>query len=163
VPRAGSASTWPERYGGGERSALERYVVLEELLSPPGPPWAPTGCAERQSALLLMKMSPELLAPRIVPGIVRGETYFCIGMSEPDSGSDLASIRTRAVRTRAGMGGQRPQGLDLGRTSHALHDRAGAHGHRRRAARHAGMSQLLIDMKTPGITIRPVSQPAGRA
>ena len=93
--------TWPRRYGGHERSALERYVVLEEMLAagaPVGAHWV----AERQSGPLLMRFAPDTLAPRIVPGIARGETYFCIGMSEPDSGSDLASIRTKAARTERG-------------------------------------------------------------
>src|SRR5216110_1987018 len=93
--------TWPRRYGGHERSALERYVVLEEMLAagaPVGAHWV----ADRQSGPLLMRFSPDVLAPRHVPRIVRGEAFFCIGMSEPDAGSDLASIRTRAVHSSDG-------------------------------------------------------------
>jgi acyl-CoA dehydrogenase len=92
--------TWPKAYGGHERSSLERYVVLEEMLAagaPVGAHWV----ADRQSGPLLMRFAPDTLAPRIVPLIARGEAFFCIGMSEPDSGSDLASIRTRAHRTAA--------------------------------------------------------------
>ena len=151
--------TWPQRYGGQARSPLERYVVLEELLSA-GAPVAAHWIAERQSALLLMKHSPDLLAPRIVPGIARGETYFCIGMSEPDSGSDLASIRTRAVRTDAGwvVNGRKVW------TSNAHHSpwmialvRTGSGGEQRQA----GLSQLLVDMASPGLEVRPILNQLG--
>ena len=151
--------TWPTRYGGRERSPLERYVVLEELLScgaPVGSHWI----AERQSALLLMRLSPEVLAPRIVPSIARGETYFCIGMSEPDSGSDLASIRTRAVRTDAGwvINGRKVWTSGAHRTHYMIAlVRTGTQGE----IRHAGLSQLLVDMKTPGLTVRPIINQLG--
>ena len=88
--------TWPARYGGLERSQLERYVVIEELLAA-GAPVAAHWTADRQSGPLLIRFAPETLAPKIVPGIVRGETWFCIGLSESDTGSDLASVRTRAT------------------------------------------------------------------
>jgi acyl-CoA dehydrogenase len=151
--------TWPKRYGGAERSSLERYVVLEEMLAagaPVGSHWV----ADRQSGPLLMRFSPDVLAPRYVPRIVRGEAFFCIGMSEPDSGSDLASIRTKAARTAQGW-------LINGRkvwTSRAHHAhcmivlvRTGERGENR----HAGLSQLLLDMKTPGITVRPIVNQLG--
>src|SRR6056300_852451 len=85
--------TWPKAYGGGERSFLERYVVTEELLAA----GAPVGChwiADRQSGPLLLKFGTEAQREFFLPQIVRGECFFSIGMSEPDSGSDLASIRT---------------------------------------------------------------------
>ena len=151
--------TWPERYGGRERSSLERYVVLEELLAfgaPVGAHWV----AERQSALLLMRLSPEVLAPRIVPLIARGECYFCIGMSEPDSGSDLASIRTRAVRSDAGwvINGRKVWTSGAHRAHYMIAlVRTGSGGE----TRHAGMSQLLVDMKTPGLTVRPIINQLG--
>jgi acyl-CoA dehydrogenase len=151
--------TWPKRYGGGERSSLQRYVVLEEMLAagaPVGAHWV----ADRQSGPLLMRFSPDVLAPRYVPSIVRGEAFFCIGMSEPDSGSDLASIRTKAVRTAEGW-------LINGRKvwtsrAHQAHYmivlvRTGERGDNR----HAGLSQLLLDMKTPGITVRPIINQIG--
>jgi len=151
--------TWPKRYGGQDRSPLERYVVLEELLSagaPVGAHWV----AERQSALLLMRLSPELLAPRIVPGIARGETFFCIGMSEPDSGSDLASIRTRAHRTDAGwvINGRKVWTSNAHRTHWMIAlVRTGSQGE----VRQAGLSQMLVDMKTPGLTVRPIINQLG--
>ncbi|MFO1195986.1 MAG: acyl-CoA dehydrogenase family protein [Burkholderiaceae bacterium] len=151
--------TWPRRYGGRERSSLERYVVLEELLAA-GAPVGAHWIAERQSALLLMKLSPELLAPRIVPLIAKGECFFCIGMSEPDSGSDLASIRTRAVKTDKGwvVNGRKvwTSGAHVAHYMIAL-VRTGTSGEQR----HAGMSQLMIDMKSPGITVRPIVNQLG--
>lgn len=147
--------TWPRSVGGGEYSALERYVVLEELLAA-GAPVQAHWIADRQSGPLLLRFAPETLAPRILPGVVRGETYFCIGMSEPDSGSDLASIRTKA---RPGDGGWVINGNKVWTT--------GAHRAHYMIAfvrtempeggdRHSGFSQFLIDMKSPGITVRPI-------
>jgi len=151
--------TWPRRYGGRERNPLERYVVLEELLAagaPVGAHWV----AERQSGPLLMRYAPDTLAPRIVPGIARGEVFFCIGLSEPDSGSDLASIRTRAVRGERGWtvngrkvwtsgAHQAHYMIALVRTGDAT------------AGRHGGLSQLLVDMATPGLTVRPILNQLG--
>ncbi|HEX6722884.1 MAG TPA: acyl-CoA dehydrogenase family protein [Burkholderiaceae bacterium] len=146
--------TWPRRYGGHERSSLERYVVLEEMLAagaPVGAHWV----ADRQSGPLLMRYSPDVLAPRYVPRIVRGEAYFCIGMSEPDSGSDLASIRTRAVRSSDGwvINGRK---VWTSRAHHAHHMIVLVRTGERGENRHAGLSQLLLDMDTPGITVRPL-------
>jgi acyl-CoA dehydrogenase len=151
--------TWPKRYGGHERSSLERYVVLEELLAagaPVGSHWV----ADRQSGPLLMRYAPETLAPRIVPQIVRGEAFFCIGMSEPDSGSDLASIRTKATRTDEGwlINGRKVWTSGAHRTHYMI---ALVRTSERGENRHAGMSQFLIDMKTPGMTIRPIISQLG--
>ncbi|HTP71610.1 MAG TPA: acyl-CoA dehydrogenase family protein [Burkholderiaceae bacterium] len=146
--------TWPKRYGGHERSSLERYVVLEEMLAagaPVGAHWV----ADRQSGPLLMRFSPEVLAPRLVPKIVRGEAFFCIGMSEPDSGSDLASIRTRAVRTADGWAiNGRKVWTSRAHQAHYMIVlvRTGERGENR----HSGLSQLLLPMDTPGITVRPI-------
>lgn len=151
--------TWPRRYGGHERSALERYVVLEELLAagaPVGAHWV----AERQSGPLLMRFAPDTLAPRIVPGIARGETYFCIGMSEPDSGSDLASIRTKAVRTDRGwvLNGRKVWTSGAHRAHFMI---ALVRSGEKTADRHGGLSQFLVDMATPGLTVRPILNQLG--
>lgn len=151
--------TWPRRYGGGERSMLERYVVLEELLAA-GAPVSAHWVADRQSGPLLMRYSPEVLAPELLPRIARGECHFCIGMSEPDSGSDLASIRTRAVRDGDGW---RISGRKVWTSAaHKAHYmialvRTAPPG----ADRHAGMSQFLVDMRSPGLTIRPIVNQLG--
>jgi acyl-CoA dehydrogenase len=151
--------TWPKQYGGHERSMLERYVVLEELLAagaPVGAHWV----ADRQSGPLLMRFAPDTLAPKIVPQIVRGEAFFCIGMSEPDSGSDLASIRTKATRTDGGwlINGRKVWTSGAHRAHYMI---ALVRTSERSENRHAGMSQFLIDMKTPGMTIRPIISQLG--
>src|SRR5207253_1011958 len=81
-----------------ERSALERYVVLEELLAA-GAPVAAHWIADRQSGPLLLRYGSEAQRERFLPAIARGEMYFCIGLSEPGSGSDLAAVRTRVTKT----------------------------------------------------------------
>lgn len=151
--------TWPKAFGGAERSSLERYVVLEELLAagaPVGAHWV----ADRQSGPLLMRLAPTTLAPRIVPRIARGEAFFCIGMSEPDSGSDLASIRTRATLASNGwvINGRKLWTSGAHRSHYMI---ALVRTGERSENRHAGMSQFLIEMNTPGITIRPIVNQIG--
>ena len=151
--------TWPQRYGGHERTSLERYVVLEEMLAagaPVGAHWV----ADRQSGPLLMRYAPETLAPRIVPRIARGEAFFCIGMSEPDSGSDLASIRSRADPHARGwvINGRKVWTSGAHRAHYMIVlVRTGD----KTDNRHAGMSQFLVDMQTPGLTVRPIINQLG--
>ena len=151
--------TWPARYGGHQRSMLERYVVLEEMLAagaPVGAHWV----ADRQSGPLLMRYAPDTLAPRIVPRIARGECFFCIGMSEPDSGSDLASIRTKAVHTPQGwvINGRKVWTSGAHRAHYMI---ALVRTGERSENRHGGMSQFLVDMQTPGLTVRPILNQLG--
>ncbi|MEZ7879803.1 MAG: acyl-CoA dehydrogenase family protein [Rhodospirillales bacterium] len=152
--------TWPKKYGGGERSALERYVMLEEILAA-GAPVAAHWIADRQSGPLLLNFGTEQQRQRFLPAITRGESYFCIGMSEPNSGSDLASIRTRGNHTKDGW---RINGSKIW-TSEAHHSTYMIALIRTQPQdpknRHAGLSQFLIDMETPGITIRPIQNMAG--
>ncbi|MBM3643792.1 MAG: acyl-CoA dehydrogenase [Alphaproteobacteria bacterium] len=152
--------TWPKKYGGQERSFLDRYVVTEELLAqgaPAGLHWV----ADRQSGPLLLRFGSEEQREAILPRITRGECYFCIGMSEPDSGSDLASVRTRAEPVPGGfrVNGTKVWTSGAHRTDYciALVRTSGQHGDRQR-----GLSQLLIDLKSPGISIRPIINLAGR-
>jgi len=146
--------TWPRRHGGAERSALERYVVLEELLAA-GAPVSTHWVAERQSGPLLMRHAPDTLAPRILPRITRGECCFAIGMSEPGAGSDLAAIRTRAAQVD---GGWRITGNKVWTSSaHAAHYMITlARTSEGAGQRHAGLSQLLVPMDAPGVRIQPV-------
>jgi len=152
---------WPKRYGGHERSALERYVVLEELLAA-GAPVAAHWIADRQSGPLLLRFGTEEQRQRFLPAIARGEQYFCIGFSEPDTGSDLAAVRTRARKV---AGGWRVDGTKLWTT---LADRAHVMIALVRTsgetdARRVGLSQLLIELASPGITVRPVLDLAGES
>lgn len=148
--------TYPKQYGGQERSALDRFVVVEELLAY-GAPIAAHWIAERQSGPTIIKHGNDALREELVPGIVRGETYFSIGMSEPDSGSDLASIRSTARRVD---GGWVINGTKVW-TSQAHNNQyfivlvrstpaAEANG------RHNGMSQFVLDLRSPGVQIRPI-------
>jgi acyl-CoA dehydrogenase len=151
--------TWPKRFGGHERSALERYVVLEELLAagaPVGAHWV----ADRQSGPLLMRYAPDTLAPKIVPCIARGEAFFCIGMSEPDVGSDLASVRTRGEHRGAhwAINGRKVWTSGAHRAHYMIAlVRTSPLG----ANRHEGLSQFLVDMQTPGLTVRPIVNQLG--
>src|SRR5258706_578503 len=151
--------TWPAEYGGHERSALDRFVVIEELLAA-GAPVSAHWIADRQTGPLLLRFGTERQRDRHLPAICRGESYFCIGMSEPNSGSDLASIRTRAVRQGDG-------GLLNGHklwTTNAHYSQfmiALVRTGEKTAARHEGMSQFVIDLRAPGVTVRPVRDLAG--
>src|SRR3990172_8913918 len=87
--------TWPREYGGHERSSLERFVVTEELLAA-GAPVRAHWMADRQFGPLLLNVGSEEQKRRYLPAIAAGECFFCYGLSESDSGSDLASIRTKA-------------------------------------------------------------------
>jgi alkylation response protein AidB-like acyl-CoA dehydrogenase len=153
--------TWPKAYGGGERSFLERYVVIEELLAhraPSGAHWV----ADRQSGHLILKYGTEAQKRDIIPRIIAGDCYFCIGLSEPDSGSDLASVRTRADPVDGGfkVNGTKvwTSGAHLSHYCIALVRTSGQHGDR-----HKGLSQILVDLKnTPGVSIRPILNLAGK-
>ncbi len=154
--------TWPKQYGGHERSAYERYVIVEETLAA-GAPVGAHWIADRQSGPSIIKYGTEEQRACFLPRIASGELAFCIGMSEPDSGSDLAATRTRAIRDGDTY---RITGTKLW-TSFAheadwviLFCRTGSGGP---ADRQAGTSQFLIDLKnTPGLTIRPIIDLAGQ-
>lgn len=150
---------FPKRYGGHERSQLERYVVIEELLAA-GAPVAAHWVADRQSAHNILHHASESMRSKWLPRIFRGEAFCVIGMSEPNSGSDLASVRTRGTRVEGGwtINGQKiwtSQAhvahimIVLVRTSDAGADR------------HSGLSQFVIDMGTPGLRVRPIADLTG--
>ncbi len=154
--------TLPKAYGGHERSALERYVVVEETLAA-GAPVGFHWIADRQSGPVVLRYGTEEQKQKILPAICHGEISFCIGMSEPNSGSDLASVRTKAERVDDGW---RVNGTKIWTTNAHRADymiallRTG----NTTASKHEGLSQFLIDLhNTPGITPRPIRDLAGRA
>lgn len=153
---------WSKQYGGHERSALERYVVLEELLAagaPVGAHWV----ADRQSGPLLLRFGTEQQKRDILPRIARGELRFCIGMSEPDSGSDLASIRSRATETADGWSLNGTKIWTSG-AYHADYMIALLRTDVNPENRHAGVSQFLIDLNAArgkGLEIRPIRNQLG--
>jgi hypothetical protein len=150
--------TWPKRYGGHERSAFERYVVVEELLAA-GAPVGAHWIADRQSGPLILRFGTEEQKMRVVPRIAAGECFVCIGMSEPDVGSDLASVRTTAVPDGDGF---RVNGTKLWTTAaHIAHYMILFCRTGESTERHGNVSQFLVDLKTPGITIRPIHDISG--
>lgn len=152
--------TWPKRYGGHERSALERYVVLEEMLAA-GAPINAHYIAERQSGPLILRYGTEAQRMALLPRIAAGECYVCIGMSEPGSGSDLASVQTRATQTAEGF---RLNGRKIW-TSYVQHCHYILAICRTRPAsegdRSSGLSQFLVDVNTPGVSYSPIINLAG--
>src|ERR1044072_2668217 len=87
--------TWPKKYGGRERSFLERYVLREEFRVT-NPAAGLDFPADRQSGPTIIKYGSEKIKADVLPRIVKGEVQFCIGMSEPGSGSDLFAAKTKA-------------------------------------------------------------------
>jgi hypothetical protein len=154
--------TWPKRYGGHERSYLERYVVTEEFRVANAPANLHF-VADRQSGPILLKYAPEHIKQDILPRICRGELCFAIGMSEPGSGSDLFAAKTKATKVD---GGWRINGSKIWTTSAQVADfmlalfRTSPPTEDNR--RH-GLTQFLVDMKTPGITVNPIKQMTGKA
>ncbi|MBO0676689.1 acyl-CoA dehydrogenase family protein [Mycolicibacterium sp. S2-37] len=147
--------TVPVEFGGHGRSHLERFVVTEELLAA-GAPVAAHWIADRQIVPSLLKYGKAEQKSAFLPPIVRGECFFGIGMSEPDSGSDLASVRTRAARV---AGGWSLTGTKVW-TSGAHHAHAFIALARTAPVdpsdRHAGLSQFIVDLRGPGVDVRPI-------
>lgn len=145
--------TWPRRYGGAERSHLDRLVVTEELLRS-GAPVAGHWMGDRQIGPAVLRYGSDELKEEILPPIVRSETVFCLGMSEPEAGSDLAAVRTRAKRVD---GGWRLDGHKIW-TSHA-HHATHAYVLARTdpdAPKHFGLTEFLVDMDADGVEVSPI-------
>jgi alkylation response protein AidB-like acyl-CoA dehydrogenase len=153
--------SFPQKYGGQERSALERYVVTEELLAA-GAPVAAHWIADRQSGSQILRFGSEEQKQEIIPKITAGECFFAIGMSEPDSGSDLASVKTKATKHENGwnLEGRKIWStgahisnymIVLARTSPASKEN-----------RHEGLSQFLVDLSLPNISIKGIPDMTGQ-
>ncbi|HXW27574.1 MAG TPA: acyl-CoA dehydrogenase family protein [Xanthobacteraceae bacterium] len=152
--------TWPKKYGGRERSYLERYVVTEELRVANAPVRLHF-VADRQSGPILIKYAPEHVKMDILPRICRGEVCFAIGMSEPGSGSDLFAAKTKATKTD---GGWRVNGTKIWTSNAHNADYLIAlfrTSPRTKENRRHGLTQFLVDMKTPGIRVNPIYQMNG--
>lgn len=152
--------TWPAQWGGRQRTTLERHVVVEELLAASAPifyHWI----ADRQSGPLILRFGTDAQRGRFLPMIARGECGFAIGLSEPNAGSDLAGLETRAVRA---AGGWKVSGTKVW-TSNAhiaefmiLLCRTAPRDENRRG----GLTQLIVDLASPGIDVRPIRNMAGQ-
>lgn len=152
--------TIPSEYGGHGRTFLERFVVTEELLVV-GAPVAAQWIADRQIGPSLLRYGNEEQKRAFLPGIAAGEVIFGIGMSEPDSGSDLASVRTRGERAE---GGWRVTGTKV--WTSGAHEADAFFALARTAPldpahRHAGLTQFIVDLHAPEVQIRPIISMGG--
>ncbi|WAH36214.1 acyl-CoA dehydrogenase family protein [Alicyclobacillus dauci] len=146
--------TWPKKYGGHERSQFERYVVIEELLAA-GAPVAAHWIADRQMAPLILRHGNEEQKMRFVPEIAKGNSYWAIGMSEPNAGSDLAAVQSKLEPDGDGF---RLSGQKLWSSgAHACHYmmalvRSSSAG----KTRHEGLSNVVVDFTDECVEIRPI-------
>jgi acyl-CoA dehydrogenase len=147
--------TIPVGHGGHGKSALDRYVVTEELLAA-GAPVAAHWIADRQTAPSLLRYGTEQQKQRYLPGIARGECHVALGLSEPDAGSDLAGVRTKAAKV---TGGWELTGTKVWTSgAHRAHvivvlARSGPPDGR---DRRAGLSQFIVNLPDPAVRIRPI-------
>jgi alkylation response protein AidB-like acyl-CoA dehydrogenase len=145
--------TWPVEYGGGGRTVLERFVVTETFIEM-GAPIAASWFADRQMGPTLLAYGTEEQKRAFLPGILAGDTGWCIGMSEPDAGSDLASLTTRARRDGDTfvIDGQKVW-TSFGATADYCYliCRTSTEG-----PKHEGISEIVVPMSSPGITVKPI-------
>ncbi len=145
---------WPKKYGGHERTALERYVVTEEMLAggaPVGGHWV----ADRQSGNQILRNGSERAKAEILHQIAAGTCFFAIGMSEPDSGSDLAAVRTKAIKAEVGwkISGTKVWTSSAHRAHYLI---ALVRTAPKEEDRHAGLTQFIVDLARPGVSVRPI-------
>jgi alkylation response protein AidB-like acyl-CoA dehydrogenase len=150
--------TWPREYGGQEKSYVDRLILTEELLRH-GAPVAAHWLGDRQMGPSILRYGTPEQKATFLPKIIAGEIVFCIGMSEPGAGSDLAGLQTRAVEEGDYyiVNGQKiwtsfahlaDYCYLVARTNPDV-------------PKHQGISELLVDMRTPGITIKPIVDMTG--
>ena len=153
--------TWPREYGGQASSMLERYVVLEEMLAV-GAPIGAHSTGDRQTGPLLLRLGTEAQKQAFLPAMARGEIAVCVGLSEPNSGSDLASLRSRAEKVE---GGWRLNGNKVWTTNaHQSEYMLGLFRSQGTPSdRHKGLSQFLINLASPGIEIRGIRDLTGES
>ncbi len=144
---------WPRRWGGHERPPIERFAVVEALISH-GAPLASCWFPDRQIGPTLLQFGTDEQRDEFLPDIVAGRAAWCIGMSEPDAGSDVASLRTRATRHGEGW---RIEGTKIWTSGAAEADWCYVIARTDPdASPHAGLSEFIVDMHAPGVTVRPI-------
>jgi hypothetical protein len=157
--------TLPAQYGGASLDAFSRFVLVEELLAA-GAPVSAHWIADRQSGPLILKFGTEAQRQFYLPKICAAEAFFCIGMSEPNAGSDLASVGTRATRCQIdGSSGWRLNGRKIWTTNaqHCHYMIALVRSSGEPQDRQKGLSQFIVDLALPGVTVRPIRDLAGDA
>lgn len=150
--------TWPEEYGGGGRGYVDRLVLNEPLLMA-GAPLASHWFADRQMAPSILAHGTEEQKKRYLPEILSGDATYCIGMSEPQAGSDLAAVRTRATRTEGGwvINGHKVW-TSLAHLSDYIYLLARSEPE---SERHKGLSEFIVPLKGDGVTITPINDMSG--
>lgn len=157
--------TLPAQYGGASLDAFSRFVLVEELLAA-GAPVSAHWIADRQSGPLILKFGTEAQRQFYLPKICAAEAFFCIGMSEPNAGSDLASVGTRATRCEIdGSSGWRLNGRKIWTTNaqHCHYMIALVRSSGEPQDRQKGLSQFIVDLALPGVTVRPIRDLTGDA
>ncbi len=145
---------WPKQYGGQERPPIERVIVAEEMIAA-GAPIAAMWFADRQMGPTIIAYGTEDQKAEYLPKMLTGESTWCIGMSEPDAGSDLAALKTSAIRDGdhwvingqkiwTSFGEVADYCYLIGRTS-------------TEGPPHRGISEIIVPMDTPGIEVRPIT------
>jgi len=155
--------TWPKKYGGQGRSYVDKFILMEELLKVRAP-ISYHFAADRQVGPALIKFGSEWQREFFLPRIIKakGDINFCLLFSEPNAGSDLVSVTTRAEKDGeyyvvngqkvwTSGGHQAAYGWLLARTSFD-----------EKIPRHAACSEFIFDMKAPGVTVRPIVDMVGR-
>ena len=145
--------TWPTQWGGGGRPPIERFIVAEEMISA-GAPVAASWFGDRQMGPSLITYGTDEQRHQFLPQILSGETTWCIGMSEPDAGSDLASLKTTAQRDgdQWVINGQKIWTSFAAKADYCyLICRTSTDG-----PKHLGISEIIVPMTTPGIEVRPI-------
>ena len=151
--------TWPVEHGGGGRAPLERFVVYEALIAG-GAPVAYSWFADRQIGPTLLRFGTDEQRAAFLPSIIDGTAQWCVGMSEPDAGSDVASLRTRAERTAGGdwlVNGAKVwmSGAATGDWCYLI-ARTDPE-----APPHKGLSELVVALDSPGVDVRPIQDLTG--
>jgi alkylation response protein AidB-like acyl-CoA dehydrogenase len=145
--------TWPAAFGGGGRPAIDRLIVAEELIAA-GAPIAAMWFADRQMGPTLIAYGTAEQQAAFLPGILSGATTWCIGMSEPNAGSDLASLTCAARRDGDEwvITGQKTW-TSFGEVADYCYliCRTSSDG-----PPHRGISEIIVPMSTPGIEVRPI-------
>ncbi len=148
---------WPRKYGGQDASNVKSAIFAEEMTYHEAPGKDNWGVGMLAPAIM-QHGTPEQKR-KYLPPIARGETTWCQGFSEPESGSDLASLQTRAVRDGNDylITGQKIWSSEAHRSDWMFVLARTDHD----APKHRGITYFLVDLKTPGITIRPIINMVG--
>ena len=148
------APHWPVEWGGTDWTVVQRYIFEEECGAAGAPPIVPFGV--RMCAPVLLRFGTPEQKQRFLPRMYRGDDFWCQGYSEPGAGSDLASLKTRALRQgdHFVVTGQKTW-TTLGHYADWIFCLVRSDPGREK--RQEGISFLLIDMRSPGITVRPIA------